>query len=205
MAFASEILGKAWDHVQTPHASGAGDLTREDEAATIIPAMGWLPEWHCAPPVLEACGLAQTRIPGYLPWLLALALGGSVHEADAAAAAEAMAGDPVPTSRSMVMIDSQDVPGGNEPGPAIWTAEDQRIISELAVELNTHLSGDPDLDFAKLYRLINEKAIALARIELEHGSVPQFRKLAEQAIAAREHELKVLAGRPAAHRSGDKP
>lgn len=50
-------------------------------------------------------------------------------------------------------------------------------------------SDNPDLDFARSMIAHHQGAVAMAKIELEHGKDPEIRKLAEGVVAAQEAEI----------------
>jgi uncharacterized protein (DUF305 family) len=51
------------------------------------------------------------------------------------------------------------------------------------------LSGNPDRDFARMMIVHHQGAIDMARTQLEFGTDPDMRKLAEDVIAAQEKEI----------------
>lgn len=50
-------------------------------------------------------------------------------------------------------------------------------------------TDNPDLDFANSMIAHHQGAIAMAKIELEHGKDPEIRKLAEGVVAAQTAEI----------------
>ena len=51
------------------------------------------------------------------------------------------------------------------------------------------MSGDPDIDFAKMMRIHHQGAIDMANAELSNGKVPQMKKMAKAIIAAQKKEI----------------
>jgi len=60
---------------------------------------------------------------------------------------------------------------------------------EMHEAMNVAPTGDPAADFARNMIPHHEGAIAMAKVELEHGTDPELRKLAEDIIAAQDKEI----------------
>jgi uncharacterized protein (DUF305 family) len=54
------------------------------------------------------------------------------------------------------------------------------------------MSGDPDMDFAKMMIPHHQGAIDMARIELKSGKDPQLREMAQKIIKNQEQEIAIL-------------
>jgi uncharacterized protein (DUF305 family) len=55
--------------------------------------------------------------------------------------------------------------------------------------MNPTFTGNPDRDFVLMMIPHHEGAIEMAKVELEHGTNPAIRALAEAIIAAQEKEI----------------
>jgi uncharacterized protein (DUF305 family) len=54
------------------------------------------------------------------------------------------------------------------------------------------MSGDPDMDFAMMMIPHHQGAIDMARVELEHGTDPKLREMAQMIIDAQKKEIAEL-------------
>ncbi len=60
---------------------------------------------------------------------------------------------------------------------------------EMHKNMNVAPTGNPDADFVRNMIPHHEGAIAMARVELEHGKDPELRKLAQDIIDAQDKEI----------------
>ncbi|MGF9693276.1 DUF305 domain-containing protein [Rhizobium sp. 0TCS1.26] len=74
------------------------------------------------------------------------------------------------------------------PSTAAFEAANAKMHADMAIDY----TGRPDVDFVRSMIPHHEGAIAMARIELEHGKDPQIRKIAEEVIKAQEAEIAMM-------------
>lgn len=76
-----------------------------------------------------------------------------------------------------------------------FKAGSERMHRDMAIEY----SGKADVDFARGMIPHHQGAIDMAKVELEFGTDPELRKLAEEIIAAQEKEIAQLKAWLAKH------
>ena len=69
------------------------------------------------------------------------------------------------------------------------TAAFRAAAMAMHTSMDIPYSGNTDIDFVRGMIPHHEGAIAMARIELEHGKNPQLRRMAEEIIKAQEAEI----------------
>jgi uncharacterized protein (DUF305 family) len=72
-------------------------------------------------------------------------------------------------------------------GPAM-----ERAMQHMQQGMGGGMSGNPDVDFARMMIPHHEGAIEMARSQLEHGKDLQLRQMAQEIIQAQEREIAIL-------------
>jgi uncharacterized protein (DUF305 family) len=79
-------------------------------------------------------------------------------------------------------------PGEQTEATTAFMAAHDAMITNMHVQL----TGNPDRDFALLMIPHHQAAIDMARVELQYGTDPALRQMAEEIIAAQEAEIAIL-------------
>ncbi|WP_244616229.1 DUF305 domain-containing protein [Rhizobium sp. RU20A] len=79
-------------------------------------------------------------------------------------------------------------PGADAPSSKAFQEGNQRMHRDMAIDF----TGNADVDFVRGMIAHHQGAIDMAKVELEYGTDPDIRKLAEDIIAAQEAEIRQM-------------
>jgi uncharacterized protein (DUF305 family) len=83
-------------------------------------------------------------------------------------------------------------PAASAPTAGASTQAYRDALARMHKNMDIPFTGNADRDFAAGMIPHHQGAIDMARIELQHGTDPEMRKLAEDVIAAQEQEIAKL-------------
>ncbi len=78
---------------------------------------------------------------------------------------------------------------GHKMATAPWAAQYDAANAVMHQGMAITYSENPDLDFARAMLAHHEGAVAMAKVQLEHGTDPEMRALAQAIIAAQAAEI----------------
>lgn len=82
---------------------------------------------------------------------------------------------------------------GHMPGMSHGGGDMKNMMKGMNDEMaNMTMSGDPDVDFAKMMRIHHVGALDMANAHLKEGKNPQMLKLAKEIIAAQKKEIALM-------------
>ncbi|WP_134726855.1 CopM family metallochaperone [Paracoccus luteus] len=89
---------------------------------------------------------------------------------------------------------AHDTPQGQAPAPgtAASTAAYMAAMDKMHMGMAIAYTGNADVDFVRGMIPHHQGAIDMARIELEHGTDPELREMAQEIIAAQETEIATM-------------
>ena len=82
----------------------------------------------------------------------------------------------------------QAAPSGESASTSAFIAANTKMHEGMAIDF----TGNADVDFVRGMIAHHQGAIDMAKVELEHGTDPAIRKIAEDVITAQEAEIKVM-------------
>ena len=83
-------------------------------------------------------------------------------------------------------------------------AYDQAMTSMHTQMQRVHMNGNPDADFAAMMIPHHQGAIEMAKVELQYGTDPRLRRLAQEIIVTQQSEIELMQ-RSLKHPQSPKP
>lgn len=74
----------------------------------------------------------------------------------------------------------------------VGMALDQAMSSMHAAMARVQMTGNPDTDFAAMMIPHHQGAVEMAKVELQYGTDPQLRRLAQEIIVTQQSEIELM-------------
>jgi len=114
-------------------------------------------------------------------------IGGAALVALAAALLQPMAQAQAPATGASTM------PGMSSSSPMAGDMDMKALMKDMSDKMSSMpMTGNQDVDFAKMMRLHHQGAIDMAEPELRSGKAPEMQKLAKDIIAAQKKEITLI-------------
>lgn len=115
-------------------------------------------------------------------------IGGAALVALAAALLQPLAqAQPAPATGASTM------PGMSSSSPMAGDMDMKALMKDMSDKMSSMpMTGNQDVDFAKMMRLHHQGAIDMAEPELRSGKAPEMQKLAKDIIAAQKKEITLI-------------
>lgn len=84
--------------------------------------------------------------------------------------------------------------------PTASTRAYMAAADQTHIDMAIRYSGKADDDFAAVMAAHHQGAIAMAKVELQYGTDPEMRKLAQAIVTAQENDIAVMQAWAAKHR-----
>jgi uncharacterized protein (DUF305 family) len=105
-------------------------------------------------------------------------------------------GGAIAQDKGMSTMMGEMMPKPSDP-PVVQAYKQTRM--DMMKSMGAPLTGEADVDFARNMIPHHQAAIAMAKIELEHGKDPELKKMAEKMIADQEKEISSMKAWLAKH------
>ena len=121
--------------------------------------------------------------------------------ASVAATSFALAEHPARTSQRHA-IPVQYVADPHDPSQEwAFLSANAAVVREMTADMAIKPTGDIDRDFIAMTIPQHQGAVEMAKAELEYGHDEQIRRLAQEIVAERQHQIRVMQGAIAARGS----
>ncbi len=91
-------------------------------------------------------------------------------------------------------------PGTKEPPPSAATRAYRAITLQMHIDMEVDYTDKADKDFSRLMAAHHKAAVEMAKVQLQYGTDPEMRKLAQKIVAENDKEIATLRAWQAKHK-----